>query len=56
MINDKCLINRKIIGRYNLTSEDVRSQAKFDDTIGVFPEFIGDITMYFLACKSSDIF
>ena len=24
-----------------MTSEDVRSQAKFDDTIGVFPEFIG---------------
>ena len=35
---------RKIIGRYDLTSEDVRSQAKFDDTIGVFPEFIGHIT------------
>merc|ERR1712111_101006 len=32
--------SRKIIGRYNLTSQDVRSQAKFDDTIGVFPEFI----------------
>jgi len=32
--------SRKIIGKYNLTSEDVRSQAKFDDTIGVFPEFI----------------
>jgi len=32
--------SRKIIGRYDLTSEDVRSQAKFDDTIGVFPEFI----------------
>ena len=38
---DDCL-HRKIIGRYDLTSEDVRSQAKFDDTIGVFPEFIGD--------------
>ena len=32
-----------ILGRYNLTSQDVRSQAKFDDTIGVFPEFIGDV-------------
>ena len=32
--------SRKIIGRYNLTSEDVRTEAKFDDTIGVFPEFI----------------
>jgi len=32
--------SRKIIGRYNLTSEDVRNQAKFDDSIGIFPEFI----------------
>jgi len=32
--------SRKIIGRYNLTSEDVRNEAKFDDTIGIFPEFI----------------
>ena len=31
---------RKIVGRHNLTSEDVRNQAKFDDAIGVFPEFI----------------
>ena len=26
--------------RYNLTSEDVRNEAKFDDSIGIFPEFI----------------
>ena len=32
--------SRKIIGRYNLCSEDVRSQAKFADSIGIFPEFI----------------
>ena len=32
--------SRKIIGRYNLTSDDVRNQAKFADTIGIFPEFI----------------
>ncbi len=31
---------RKIIGRYNLTGEDVRNQARFDDAIGIFPEFI----------------
>lgn len=31
---------RKIVGRHNLTSGDVRNQAKFDDAIGVFPEFI----------------
>jgi hypothetical protein len=32
--------SRKIIGRYNLTGDDVRSQAKFDDSIGIFPEFV----------------
>ena len=26
--------------RYNLTSKDVRNQAKFEDSIGIFPEFI----------------
>jgi FAD dependent oxidoreductase len=31
---------RKIIGRYNLTEQNVREQARFDDSIGVFPEFI----------------
>ncbi len=31
---------RKIIGRYNLTEQDVRNQARFDDSIGIFPEFI----------------
>lgn len=32
--------SRKIVGRYNLTGDDVRGQARFDDAIGVFPEFI----------------
>ena len=31
---------RKIIGRYNLTEEDVRNEARFEDSIGIFPEFI----------------
>jgi hypothetical protein len=31
---------RKIEGRYNLTEDDVRNQARFDDSIGIFPEFI----------------
>ena len=26
--------------RYNLTSNDVRNQAKFKDSVGIFPEFI----------------
>ena len=32
--------SRKIIGRYNLTEQDVRNQARFEDSIGIFPEFI----------------
>jgi FAD dependent oxidoreductase len=31
---------RKIEGRYNLAESDVRNQARFDDSIGIFPEFI----------------
>ncbi len=31
---------RKIIGQYTLTEADVRHQARFEDTIGIFPEFI----------------
>ena len=32
--------SRKIIGEYNLTGEDVRSEARFEDSIGIFPEFL----------------
>ena len=31
---------RKIIGRTNLSEHDVRNQARFEDSIGIFPEFI----------------
>jgi ribulose 1,5-bisphosphate synthetase/thiazole synthase len=31
---------RKIDALYNLTAEDVRGQARFEDAIGIFPEFI----------------
>ncbi len=31
---------RKIVGRYNLTAQDVREEARFEDAIGIFPEFI----------------
>jgi ribulose 1,5-bisphosphate synthetase/thiazole synthase len=31
---------RKIIGRYNMTEQDVRGEARFEDSIGIFPEFI----------------
>lgn len=32
--------SRKIIGRYTLTENDVRNQGRFDDAIGIFPEFL----------------
>jgi ribulose 1,5-bisphosphate synthetase/thiazole synthase len=31
---------RKIDARYNMTASDVRDQGRFDDSIGIFPEFI----------------
>lgn len=31
---------RKIDAVYNMTDSDVREQARFDDTIGIYPEFI----------------
>lgn len=31
---------RKIDARYNMTAVDVREQGRFDDSIGIFPEFI----------------
>jgi hypothetical protein len=35
-----CRESRKIIGAYDLTEHDVLNQAEFDDTIGIFPEFL----------------
>ncbi len=32
--------SRKIVAAYNMTEADVRGEARFDDTIGVYPEFI----------------
>jgi hypothetical protein len=32
--------SRKIDGRYALTEQDVRGEARFEDSIGIFPEFI----------------
>jgi hypothetical protein len=31
---------RKIDAAYNLTADDVKGEARFDDAIGIFPEFI----------------
>eukprot|EP00008_Paramoeba_atlantica_P013218 CAMPEP_0201479040 /NCGR_PEP_ID=MMETSP0151_2-20130828/3781_1 /ASSEMBLY_ACC=CAM_ASM_000257 /TAXON_ID=200890 /ORGANISM="Paramoeba atlantica, Strain 621/1 / CCAP 1560/9" /LENGTH=570 /DNA_ID=CAMNT_0047860359 /DNA_START=27 /DNA_END=1739 /DNA_ORIENTATION=- len=35
-----CRDSRKIFGRHNLTKDDVSGQARFSDSIGIFPEFI----------------
>lgn len=32
--------SRKIVGQYRLTGYDVQNQARFEDSIGIFPEFI----------------
>lgn len=32
--------SRKIVGRYCMTGHDVREQARFEDSIGIFPEFL----------------
>lgn len=32
--------SRKIVGKYNLTEADVRGEARFKDSIGIFPEFV----------------
>jgi len=31
---------RKIVGRYELTEQDVMNEGRFEDSIGIFPEFI----------------
>jgi hypothetical protein len=40
--------SRKIIGEYVLTERDVKNQARFEDSIGIFPEFLdayGEVIM-----------
>jgi len=32
--------SRKIIGQHNITEHDVLNQARFEDSIGIFPEFL----------------
>ena len=32
--------SRKIIGEYNITEQDVKNEARFEDSIGIFPEFL----------------
>jgi len=35
-----CRDSRKIIGRYSLTENDVKNEARFEDSVGIFPEFL----------------
>jgi hypothetical protein len=35
-----CRESRQVVGGYELTEHDVRNQARFDDSIGIFPEFL----------------
>ena len=40
--------SRKIIGEYTLTGHDVKNRARFEDSIGIFPEFLdayGEVIM-----------
>jgi hypothetical protein len=32
--------SRKLVGRYELTGADVRGEARFPDSVGIFPEFL----------------
>ena len=32
--------SRKIVGEYNITGQDVKNEARFEDSIGIFPEFL----------------
>jgi len=40
--------SRKIVGRYNLTGKDVCNQARFEDSIGIFPEFVDGYSILIL--------
>ncbi len=32
--------SRKILGEYNITEDDVKNQGRFEDAIGIFPDFL----------------
>lgn len=40
--------SRKIVGKYNLTGEDVCLQGRFEDTVGIFPEFVDGYSILML--------
>lgn len=39
---------RKLVGKHNLTEDEVKNQAKFEDSIGIFPEFIDGYSIVIL--------
>jgi ribulose 1,5-bisphosphate synthetase/thiazole synthase len=40
--------SRKVAGRYELTGDDVRGEARFEDSVGIFPEFLDGYGMLIL--------
>jgi len=40
--------SRKIIGEYNITEHDVKHEARFQDSIGIFPEFLDGFGVVFI--------
>ncbi len=40
--------SRKIIGEYNITERDIKNQARFEDSIGIFPEFLDGYGVVFI--------
>jgi glycine/D-amino acid oxidase-like deaminating enzyme len=40
--------SRKIIGEYDITEWDIKSQARFEDSIGIFPEFLDGYGVVFI--------
>jgi len=40
--------SRKIIGEYNITERDIKNQARLEDSIGIFPEFLDGYGVVFI--------
>ena len=40
--------SRKVVGRYNMTREDVCGQGRHDDCVGIFPEFVDGYSVLLL--------
>jgi len=40
--------SRKIIGEYNITGDDIKNESRFEDSIGIFPEFLDGYGVVFI--------